>query len=106
MVQPTPQTLQKNALVARAVAAIVVLEPPLETRVQEGKDGPQNPHLPNLTARQRQGKLFEELDLSWLNFWSSEVAEAACQLFAEYHNVFLLEPAELVALILPNIQLQ
>ena len=48
-----PQTLQKKALVAMAVATIAVPEPLLETRVQKGEDGPQNPHLPNLTARQR-----------------------------------------------------
>ena len=53
-----PQTLQKKALVARAVGTIAVPKPSLETRVQEGEDGPQNPHTPNLTIRQRQGKLF------------------------------------------------
>ena len=31
-----PQTLKKKTLVARAVAAIVVLEPPVETRLLEG----------------------------------------------------------------------
>ena len=72
-----PQTLQKKAPVARAVAAIVVLELLPETRVQEGDNGPQIPHIPNLTARQRQGKLFEELDLSRLNSWPLELAEAA-----------------------------
>ena len=72
------QTLQKKAPVPRAVATIAVLEPLPETRVQEGENGPQNPHLPNLNARQRQGKLFEELDLSRLNSWPLELAEAAC----------------------------
>ena len=77
------------------MAAIKVPETPLETRVSEGEDGPQNPHPPNLTTRQRQGKLFEELDISGLNSWPLELAEAACWLLAKYHNVFLLEPAEL-----------
>ena len=77
------------------MATITVPEPPLETRVQEGEDGPQNPHIPNLTVRQRQGKLFEELDLSRLDSWSLELADAACKLLAKYHNVFSLEPAEL-----------
>ena len=80
---------------ARAVAIIMVPEPLPETRVQEGEDGPQNPHLPNLTTRQRQGKLFEELDLCGLNTWPLELAEAAHQLLAEYQNVFSLEPVEL-----------
>ena len=63
--------------------------------MQEGEDGSQNPHPPSLTTRQRQGKLFKELDLSGLNLWPPELAEAAHQLLAEYHNVFLLEPTEL-----------
>ena len=48
-----------------------------------------------MTTRQRQGKLFEELDLSRLNSWPPELAEAAHWLLAKYHNVFLLEPVEL-----------
>ena len=90
-----PQTLQKKAPVARVVAAITVPEPPQETRVQEGGDGSQNPHIPNLTVRQRQGKLFEELDLSGLDSWPPELVDTACQPLAEYHNVFSLEPLEL-----------
>ena len=72
------------------MAATAVPEIPPEIRVQEGENGPQDPHLPNLATRQRQGKLFEELDL-----WPLELAEAACQLWAEYHDVFSLEPMEL-----------
>ena len=54
-----PQMLQKKALVARAMAATMMLEIPPEIRVQEGKDEPQDPIPPNLTTRQKQGKLFE-----------------------------------------------
>ena len=78
-----PQTLQKKALAARAVAATVVLEMLLEIRVPEGENGPQYPHPPNLTTRQMQGKLFKELDLSGLNLMPLELAEAACQLLAK-----------------------
>ena len=60
-----------------------------------GKDGPQDPYPPNLTTRQRQGKLFKELDLSGLDLWPLELEEAAHQLLAKYHNVFSLDPAEL-----------
>ena len=59
------------------------------------QDGPQNPHTPKLTARQRQGKLFEELDLSGLDSWPPELADTAHQLLTKYHSVFSLEPAEL-----------
>ena len=71
-----PQTLKKKTLVARVVATTVVPELPLETRLQEGEDEPQSPHTPKLTIRQRQGKLFEELDLSGLEWWSPELADS------------------------------
>ena len=77
------QMLKKKAPVARAVAATVVPETLPETGVQEGEDGPQDSHPPNLTARQRKGRLFEELDLSGLNSWPPELAEAAHWLLAE-----------------------
>ena len=76
-----PQMLRKKALVARVVTTTVVLEKPPEIRVQEGEDGPQDLHPPNLTTRQRQGYLFEELSLSRLNSWPPELAEVACQIW-------------------------
>ena len=77
------------------MAATAVPEKLLETRVWEGEDGPLDPHPPNLTTRQRQGKLFEEIDLGRLNSWPPEFAKDACWLLAEYHKVFSLEPVEL-----------
>ena len=50
---------------------------------------------PKLTVRQRQGMIFDGLDLSELDSWPLELADAACHLFAEYHDVFLLDPMEL-----------
>ena len=96
--------LQKKALVARAVAVTVVLETPPETGVWEEKDGPQDSYPPDLTTRQRQGKLFEELDLSGLNTWTPELAEAAHWLLAKYHNVFFIRTCRgWAALTPPNI---
>ena len=43
--------------------------------------------------RQRRGKLFDELDLSGLDLWASELAEKAHQLLAEYHDVFFVGPS-------------
>ena len=80
---------------ARAVATTVVPELLAETRLPEGEDEPQSPHTPKLTIRQRQGKLFEELDLSGLESWPAELADSAQWLWAKYHNVFSLDPAEL-----------
>ena len=61
----------------------------------EGADESCDPHTPRLTVRQRHGKLFDELDLSGLDSWASELADAACQLLAKYHDVFSLDPVEL-----------
>ena len=52
-------------------------------------------HTPKLMIRQRRGKLFDELDLSGLDMWALELADKACQLLAEYHDVFSLDLAEL-----------
>ena len=90
-----PQTLQKKTPVAQAVAATVVPEPLTEIGLLREEDGPQSSHKPKLTVRQRQGKLFEELDLSGLDSFPLELADAACQLLAEYNDVFSLELAEL-----------
>ena len=38
---------------------------------------------------------FDKLDLSCLALWASELVDKACQLLAEYHNIFSLDPAEL-----------
>ena len=72
---------------ARAVAALLVPKPPAEARL--------HPHTPKLTVRQRHGKLFDELDLSGLDSWPPELADAAHWLLAEYHNMFSLDPMEL-----------
>ena len=80
---------------ARVVAALPVPEPSVEVQLLEGADESHDPHTPRLTIRQRHGKLFDKLDLSGLDSWAPELAEAACQLLAEYHGVFLLEPVEL-----------
>ena len=82
------QTLQKKTLVARVVAASPVPKPPEEEQLLEGADEPHDLHTPRLTFRQRQGKLFDELDLSGLDSWAPELADAAHWLLAKYHDVF------------------
>ena len=89
------QTLWKKTPVARAVAALPVPKLPMEVQLQEVVEEPQDPHNPRLTVRQRHGKLFDELDLSGLDSWAPELADAACWLLAEYHNVFFLDPVKL-----------
>ena len=48
-----------------------------------------------LMIRQRRGKLFDELDLSSLDQWAPKMVDKAHHLLAKYHDIFLLDPAEL-----------
>ena len=89
------QTLWKKTPVARAVAVLPVPKPPEEEQLLEGAEEPQDLHTPRLTVRQRHGKLFDELDLSGMDSWATELADAAHQLLAKYHDMFSLDPAEL-----------
>ena len=73
------QTLWKKTLVARAAEALPLPKPP-GGPVVGGGDEPQSPHTPRLNVRQRHGKLFDELDLSGLDSWAPELADAACWL--------------------------
>ena len=63
--------------------------------MQEGAEKSHDSHTPRLTVRQRLGKLFDELDLSSLDSWTLKLVDAACQLLAEYHDMFSLDPEEL-----------
>ena len=61
-----PQTLRKKTPVARAVTVTWVPEPSMQTSVMEALDEAHSLQVPRLTMKQRQEKLFEELDLSGL----------------------------------------
>ena len=90
-----PPTLKKKVLVAQAVAATMVPEPPVMINLLEEVVEPHSLQAPKLTVRQRQRRLFEELDLSGLKSWPPELVDSAQLLLAEYHDVFSLEPSEL-----------
>ena len=79
----------------RAIVANPVPELLMESQWQERGNKPQDPHTPKLTVRQRHGKLFNELDLSGLDSWLPELADAACCLLTVYHDVFFLDSMEL-----------
>ena len=95
MVRNTMVYLQKKALVAKAVLATPLPKSSVGAQLQEGENEPQDPCAPKLTVRQWHGKLFDELNLSGLDSWPPEMADAAHQLLAKYHYVFSLDPAEL-----------
>ena len=90
-----PQTLWKKTPVARVAAVLPVPKPPESEGLWEGADKSPDFHTPRLTVRQRHGKLFNELDLSGLDSWTPELADAAHWLLAKYHDMFSLDPAEL-----------
>ena len=89
------QTLWKKTLVARAVVVTPLPESPVEAQLQEEGNEPQDPCAPKLTVRQWHGKLYDVLDLGGLDSWPPEMADAAHQLLAEYHDMFSLDPMEL-----------
>ena len=80
---------------ARAVAALPVPEPLKGEQLLEGAVESHDSHTPRLTVSKRHGKLFNKFDLSSLDSWTLELADAAHQLLAKYHDVFSLDPAEL-----------
>ena len=90
-----PQTLRKKIPIVRAVAVTWVSEPPAQTSMTEALEEYHNHQMPKLTVKQRQEKLFEELDLSGLDSWPLKMLASAWSLLAEYHNVFALKPSEL-----------
>ena len=87
-----PQTLWKRTFVARVVSMLPVPEPPQRDSLQIKDDTCPDLHIPKLMVRQRHGKLIDELDLSGLNSRTPELADAACWLLVEYHDVFSLDP--------------
>ena len=91
-----PETLRKKTPVARAVVVTWIPELPMQISLMEVLEEDHGHQVPKLTMKQWQEKLFEELDLSSLESWPAELAAAAQSLLAEYHNVFSLEPSELV----------
>ena len=62
-----------------------------EASVEEDHGHP----MPKLTVKQRQEKLFEELDLSGLESWPPELVASTWSLLAKYRDIFSLEPSEL-----------
>ena len=67
----------------------------MQTGLTEASEEAHGYGMPTLTVKQRQEKLFEELDLSGLESWPPELAVSAQSLLAEYHDIFSLEPSEL-----------
>ena len=49
----------------------------LPTNLLEGVEGPHSLQVPKLTVRQRQGKMFQELDLGGLESWPPELVDSA-----------------------------
>ena len=90
-----PQTLRKKTPVARAVMVTQIPELPVQISLTEASEKDHGHQMPKLTVKQWQEKLFDEVDLSRLELWPIELAEAIQSLLAKYHNVFSLESSEL-----------
>ena len=70
-------------------------EVPVQISLTEASEEDHGHQMPKLTLKQRQEKLFEELDLSRLGSLSPQLAAATQSLLAKYHDIFSLEPSEL-----------
>ena len=90
-----PQTLQKKTPVARVMAMQPVPDIPKPGSLQVQDEVCPNCQTLKLTIRQRHGKLLDELDLNGLDSWAPELADKAHWLLTKYHDVFLLDLAEL-----------
>ena len=90
-----PQTLRKKTPVARAIPIQLLPKTPKPESLLIPEEVCPDPQTPKLMIRQRHGKLFDELDLSGLASWAPKLADKACQLLTEYHDIFSLDPAEL-----------
>ena len=90
-----PQTLCKKTPVVRAIPVQLVPKTPDPGRIPVQDEVCPDPQTPMLTIRQRHGKLFDELDLIGLDSWAPELVDKACWLLPQYHDIFLLDLAEL-----------
>ena len=90
-----PHTLSKKTPVVRAVTVIWVPEPPLQIALTEASEYVQSHQTPNLTVKQRQVKMLEELDLSGLESLPPKLVASAQSLLTEYDDIFSLEPIKL-----------
>ena len=89
-----PQTLRKKTPVARVVEVTQVPEPLVQTGLTGALGDDHGHQTSKLTVKQRQEKLFEELDLSGLKSWPPELVASTWSLLAKYHNIFSLEPSK------------
>ena len=89
------QTLRKKTPVVRAIPVQLLPKTPKPESLTIPEEVCPDPQTPKLMIRQRHGKLFNELDLTGLASGAPKLADKACQLLTEYHEVFSLDPAEL-----------
>ena len=68
-----PQTLRKRTLVVRAVAAIWVPEPLMQTSKTETLDRVQGLQMPKLTMKQRQEKIVWRVRFDWVGILATQV---------------------------------
>ena len=90
-----PKTLRKKTPVARAVMVTQIPELPVQISLTEVLKKGHGHQTPKLTMKQKQDKLFKEMNLSRLESWPPELAKAAMSLLAKYHDVFSLESSGL-----------
>ena len=91
----TPITIAKGIKVAQVVATNAMPQVELAPRTLEKLDEMQGIQQTSMSVEWRRNVLFQQLDLSGLEGWSNENQAATHSLFAEYYDIFSLEPGEL-----------
>ena len=69
-----PKTLRKKTPVAIAVTVTCVPEPPVQTGLTEVSEEAHGHQTPKITLKQRQKKLFEELDQRWIGILATQAS--------------------------------
>ena len=85
----------KKIPVATVVAANCMPEAQMWPGMMDALDELQGIQTLKMTIEQRQEKLFQKLHLSGLGSWLPELADSACSLLVEYHDIFSLESCKL-----------
>ena len=100
-------TIAKGVKVTQVVAVNAVPPAPVEVafRTLEELDEVQGIQQSEMVERRRE-MFFQKLDLSGLEGWSEENQAGACNLLAEYQDIFSLKPGELGCTDLANTQNQ
>ena len=90
-----PMIIQKGTPVGHMVATNIIPDKILLPGTLEALNKIKTNEVQSLSTEERRRKLFERLDLSGLESWTSGNKERALELLSEFHDVFTLKEGEM-----------